>query len=206
MTGRTQSLQDDLSFMRSLAEGGSPFRSAQFGRIYLACGLIYGAEMIFHWAQFVGWVRLTGTLALVATLSFTAVFVVVVAPMLWVYRRSPATGLANRAIGAAFSGVGLANLSMITVFATVAIRHHNMTIWMLYPAVVFAFQGAAWFLAASLQRRAWMGAVAVGWLAAAICLGLTVDSPAYVAVAGVALLGLMALPGAVLLRQARRAA
>ena len=49
--------------------------------------------------------------------------------------------------------MGFANLSMVAVFAIVATQRHDWTIWEMYACVVFAFQGAAWFVALRLRKR-----------------------------------------------------
>jgi hypothetical protein len=207
MTGKTQNLEDDLAFMRQLAEGGGPpLQWSKFALSYLAGGLIYGVEMLFHMGQNLGWVNLAPLPGLIATLSFTVAFLVALAIIQWTRRAEGSPGLANRAMVSAFGAAGLTNLAMITVFGVTAGRHHSLTIWLLYPTLVFALQGAAWYVAASLQRRVWMGAISAGWFAAAIALGLSVDARvAYMAICGVALFGLMAAPGALLLRRARTA-
>jgi len=196
-----QDLQQDLAFMRALAEGGVSHHQPEFGRVYLAAGLCYGAECLFGWGQYMGWIQLSGPVSLAAHIGFTIVFLAILTVLLIRNRDKPPTGMASRAVGAAFSSVGLTNCVMIAVFGTVAARHHNMTIWLLYPIVVFALQGAAWLIAAQVQRRGWMCAVALGWMASAISLGLTIDGPYYVAICGVSLLALMALPGAMMMRR-----
>ncbi len=47
--------RDDLAFLRALAEAGDDGQR-QFGRVYLAAGLIYGAQMLAHAAQALGWI------------------------------------------------------------------------------------------------------------------------------------------------------
>jgi hypothetical protein len=56
-----------------------------------------------------------------------------------------------------------------------------------------------------LRRRAWLLAVALGWFASAILLGFLIGTTTFVLVAALALLGLMALPGLVMMRLAQRA-
>jgi hypothetical protein len=62
-----------------------------------------------------------------------------------------------------------------------------------------------------LRRRAWHLAVAAGWFASSFLLGAFAGTAqaaglAYVLTAGLALLAFMAVPGAVMIRLARRAA
>jgi hypothetical protein len=201
MSSAPHDFQQDLAFMRALAEGGVSRHQPQFGAVYLAAGLCYGAQCLFGWCQQMGWILLSGPMSLAAHIGFTILFLAILLAIVIRNRGNPPTGIASRAVAAAFSSVGLTNCVMIAVFGTVAARHHNMTIWLLYPIVVFALQGAAWLIAAQIQKKGWMAAVALGWMASAIFLALTIDGPYYVAICGVSLLGLMALPGAIIMRQ-----
>lgn len=97
------------------------------------------------------------------------------------------------------------NLAMVFVFGFNAIRLDDFSLWLYYVPVVFAIQGGAWFVAARLQKRLWYGLVALGWFLAAAALGLTMGQPLFNLVVALALFLLMALPGFVLLRLARKA-
>lgn len=204
MTQKIQDVQDDLAFMRSMAEG-PPLRWEMFGQTYLVAGLIYGAQCLFHWCQIQGWIVLAPMPALIISLSFTGVFLAFLAWMLWRRGRAPVLGASNRAVNAAFAGAGTTNIVMVALFGLVASRHHSLIIWMIYPAMVFALQGAAWLVTAMIRRRAWMAVIAVGWFGSAIAMGLTIDSPGYIAVCGGSLLLWMAFPGALMLRQPKDA-
>jgi hypothetical protein len=205
MTTKLQDVEADLAFMKALVDG--PTMSwAAFGETYLAGGLIYGVECLFHFAQYEGWIILPPALSMAVAVGFTAVFLAILAWLLWRRRGATPLGTANRAIRSMFTAVGITNIVMVALFAMVATRHHSVTIWMIYPTIVFALQGAAWLVTAMLRRRPWMGAIAAGWYVSALWLGLTIDTVAYLAVCGFSLLLWMALPGALMLRQARVAA
>ncbi len=202
MTQKIQDVEADLAFMKALVE--SPTMSwSTFGQTYLAGGLIYGAQCLFHWAQFQGWIVLAPTLSLVVALGFTVVFLATLAVMIWRRRADPPLGTANRAIRSMFSVVGVTNMVLVPLFAIVAVRHHSIAIWEIYPTIVFATQGAAWLAASLLRRRPWMAAIAGGWYVSALWLALSIDTIAYLAVCGLSLILWMALPGALMLRRAR---
>jgi hypothetical protein len=74
--------------------------------------------------------------------------------------------------------------------------------------VIFALQGACWYVVWRLRRRAWMLAVAIGWLLSGVALGWSLGQGAinlFIAVCVFDIWFLMALPGAVLLHTARKA-
>jgi hypothetical protein len=70
------------------------------------------------------------------------------------------------------------------------------------------FQGVAWFVAWVILRRSWIGFAAVGWFVMTVALGIAVyaDIGAYLLILSIALFVLMALPGWVIWRGAKRAA
>jgi hypothetical protein len=197
--------QQDLAFLRGITDNSSQWAG---GQVFFVAGLIYGAQCLVHWSQAMGWLRISTTLTLVLSFAPSVVFLIYVLGVM--LRRRPASsgpaGAAVRAVGGAFSAAGLANLVMMAVFAINAWRRHDLLVWELYPAVVFAMQGAAWILVFLVRRRAWHLWVGLGWLVSATVLGLLIGTTAYVLAVAVSLLLLMALPGWVMMRLARQAA
>jgi hypothetical protein len=114
--------------------------------------------------------------------------------------------MVTRTMNAAFSATGMANMAVIIVFGVGAARDSDFAVWLYYPAVIFALQAAAWFVAWSLRRRPWMLMTAGGGWLTAVALGLLVRQPlAYLYVCTAALFLLFALPGWIMLRGALRA-
>lgn len=205
MTDDLASARADLAFLRNLADG-DPRPTASFGFLLMAGGLFYGVETLIHWLGVSGLVALPGWMHLGAALFGTGGFLAVVVVVLILTRHEKASAVTRRAYEAAFQAAGLANLSMICVFAYNAVRTGDFTVWLYYVPVVFALQGGAWFVAANLRRQMWYGAVALGWFLGAVALGLSVEEPArFVLVASLSLLLLMALPGFAMWRLALRA-
>lgn len=194
---------DDLAFVRNLVEQGARGQ-LNGGSIFFAGGLLYGLQTLYHYAQFKGWIDPPAMVSLVVVSGVTIAFLAILSVVLWRDRKAGATGLMGRALTAVFGGIGLANLAMVFVFGINAARSGILT-WMLYPAVIFALQGAAWYVAYQLQKRTWHAAVAFGWFFAAAALGYAVgNTELYVLIASVSLFGLMALPGFVMMRLARQ--
>ena len=206
MNEKITTAHDDLAFMRELAERGQR-GSITGGSLFVAGGLLYGLQCLYHWLQLRGVIDPPGPVNLLFAIGPTVVFLVVLVAVLWKDRKAGESGLMGRALNAVFGGVGLANLAMVAVFGFNAAQAGDLKIWLFYPAVIFALQGAAWYAAAVLRKRAWMGVVAFGWLATATALGLVRDNAeAYLLITVAALLLLMALPGFVLIRLSRQAA
>jgi hypothetical protein len=137
----------------------------------------------------------------------TVIFVIVLVWIIWRNRGAGQGGATSRAVGATFGCIGLANLALICVIGSVALRQKSLETWLIYPCVVFVLQGAAWLVSCALRKRAWQGLVGVGWFAAAIGMALCIGSLAqYAVIAGVSMLVLMVAPGAVMMRLAHRSA
>ena len=203
---RLHSPADDLAFMRSIVEGDArvPMTLAV---CYLAGGLVYGVQCLFHLGQVFGLIRLPELANLIIVVGFTATFLAI---LTWAILRDRKQGasrrgpLASRTLNAAFSATGMANTAVIIVFGVGAIRDQDFAVWLYYAAIIFALQAAAWLVAWSLKRKVWMLATALGGWVAAVALGLLVREPlAYLGVCTVALFLLFALPGVLLFRDAR---
>lgn len=204
---RTTTPEDDLAFLRSVISGGGPERYLTMGVAYLAGGLLYGIQCLFHIGQSWGWIRWPALPTLVFIIGIT---VAMIAVLIWAARtdrKQQRPGpVVTRTLNAAFSATGMVNLAVIAVFGVGALRDQDFAVWLYYPAMVFAIQAAAWFVAWSLRRRLWMLATGLGGWATAIALGMLVREPlVYLYVCTAALFLLFALPGWIMLSGALRA-
>lgn len=196
----------DLAFLRSIVEGG-PSGHRTMGVAYLAGGLLYGFQCLFHVGQVEGLIRWPDLANLAFVIGITVAFLAVLTWAILEDRKQPSPGpMATRAMNAAFSGAGTANLAIVIIFAIGAIRDQDFGVWLYYPAMIFAFQAGAWLVAWTLKRRVWMAGAGVGAWITAVALGLLVRQPEiYLYVCTVAVFALFAGPGWIMLRDARRA-
>ena len=204
---RLSSPQDDLAFMRSIVEGGGR-PTLTLAICYLAGGLLYGLQCLFHVGQVTGLIRWPELANLIFVVMITVSFLAVLTWAILKDRRDgpPNRGpLATRSLNAAFSATGMANSAVIIVFGVGAVRDQDFAIWLYYAAIVFALQAAAWFMAWTLKKKGWMLATALGGWVTAVALGVLVREPLwYLGVCTVALFALFALPGWIMFRDARR--
>ena len=99
-----------------------------------------------------------------------------------------------------------ANLAIVIVFGFGSARDQDFAVWLYYPAMIFALQSAAWYVAWTLKKKGWMLAASIGGWATAVALGLLVREPlAYLLVATAALFLLFAGPGWIITREALKA-
>lgn len=202
MDVKTQTAQDDLAFLRNLVESSS--RSPMpGGALFLAGGLLYGVQTLFHWIHAMAWITPPTWVALFFSIAPTIAFLIVLTRFLVQQKKQGTGGIAKRALDAAFAAAGLCNLTLALVFGFLAFQQKSLFMWLLYPIVVFSLQGAAWQTAFRLQGRAWMGFISYGWFAGAVGLGLTIGTTHYILVVAACLFLLMALPGALMLRTAK---
>ena len=203
---RLHSAEDDLAFMRSIVEGGGrpPMTLAI---CYLAGGLLYGLQCLFHVGQATGLIRWPDLASLAFVVGITVTFLSI---LTWAILKDRKAGTSNRGpvathtLNAAFSATGMANCAVVIVFGVGAWRDQDFAIWLYYAAIVFALQAAAWYMAWTLKRKGWMLATAFGGWVTAVALGVLVREPFwYLGVCTVALFLLFALPGWILFRDAR---
>lgn len=204
MTTELDQARDDLAFMRSLVSGGERFQ-ATAGEIFIWAGVLYGLQCVGQWLDVIGAVRLPPLGQLILGFGPTAIFLVVIAVVIWRERKAPKGGPTTRALNAAFQGAGLANLVMAFVFAYGAHRAQDFSVWLYHPVVVCMFQGVAWYVAWTIRGRAWVGFVSLGWFAVTVALGVTIDNiGAFLLIIAIALFGLMAIPGYAMMRLGQR--
>jgi hypothetical protein len=197
----------DLAFMRSILEGdGRPRLTMAI--CYLAGGLLYGMQCLFHLGQATGVIRWPDLANLAVVVGISVAFLSILVWAISHDRRAGHSGpvgpMAARAWQAALTATGMANLAVILIFAVGAVRDADFAVWLYYPAMVFLLQSAAWFVAWSLKRKPWMMATAIGGWLTAVALGLLVrDQLAYLGVCTVALFLLFGAPGWIMWREAR---
>ncbi|WP_297506978.1 hypothetical protein [uncultured Caulobacter sp.] len=209
MNDDLKTVQEDLAFLRGLAEGGAERGGLGVagGALYGAAGVLYGVQTLVYFAQERGVFSLGAVGGAVMAWAPTAVFLVLMTIVIILDRKNARRGVANRAVNAAFSAAGIANLALVIVFAAAAGRHGDFHYWLFHPAVVFILQGAVWQVTFMLRRRIWMLAVAIGWIVSGVAMGLLIErADLYLLIAGFGLFAFMAAPGFYMMRQALRPA
>ena len=201
MNTETRGLSHDIAFLRALAEGGANDRGAQrgTGEAFVAGGVLYGLQCLAMSGEALGFGAPSASVALAFSSAPTVLFLIALTVIIARHRQQ-SPGVVARALSAAFGAAGAATVAMLCIFLIAVWRQPSLETWLLYPCTVFALQGAAWLVAWRLRRRAWLGVVAFGWLISAVALSASIGLPWYPVIAGVALLLLMAAPGAYMLR------
>jgi hypothetical protein len=122
-------------------------------------------------------------------------------------RRLGAKTDTNEAAGMLWAGAGWALFVIVLSLMVMGYRSNNWWVMAGICPVVLATYGAAWSVAGILTKAGWMRAVGFGAFGMAlVCAWYALDVPTLFLLYGVSLLGLVALPGYLAMRQAQRVA
>ena len=201
MVHDVQAIREDLAFMRALAQEG---RRAPLvnGQSLLVGGAVYGLAGTLAWLVAIRilalprwWEGAVWPLATVGYVSYVK---------FWCAARRDrmpgATAITNRAVGAAWRGIGYALLSLLLASWLIAYELKSTMVFAVFPSVVLAIYGAAWVVASAMSEVKWLPAVAVACFLSSVAIGLTADSPAIYLVTAVAVFATMSIPGWLLMR------
>jgi hypothetical protein len=211
MTSDTQSARDDLAYLRSLVDEDWRPGVWAFGAIYVTVGAVLAVHVLISWAAGAGYLPLRG-----ASLVATYVALYVVASLVWAWisaqmRRASqrsgalAASVKGRAGAVALVSAFVGHLVMMVVFVIVAVRQDNGVFLELAPLVLFTLQSAVWFVVHAMRRQRWQLVEGVGWLAAVLGLAPLVGTSLFNLGIAVTAVVLMIVPGAYMLRIARKA-
>lgn len=208
MTDNADKARDDLAFVRALVSEGGQVQSS-LGQALLAAGTCYGVQCLLQ-AVFASGIQVPLAVHLTVGILPTALFLIAITRITVRDRNKSHHSVGTRAINAAFGGGGLAALATALIFGYLAFQHQNMGTWLLHPIMICVVQGTAWYTAYAIRRRSWFGFASGGWFATSLLLAWLLGSGGpnvalpFLLVLAIALLGLMALPGWVLMRAGTR--
>jgi hypothetical protein len=195
-----QTLKDDVAFIRALAEDSRGGAIVRDGATLIAAGAIFGITMLLYWLASAGVLSMPGIDWLWIGASATFLIALVL-----IQRGDTRRAVASRALRAAWSGVGA---GVIVGGAAFGIGAWRLGLPVVaaggFPIVLLTLYGAAWGVAFAVVRRGWFALVAGGCFAAALACGWFFGRSEEWLVLSVALLVLVATPGAVIMHQARK--
>jgi hypothetical protein len=196
-----QTIRDHLAFMRVLAQEGrrAPMVNGRSlfvgGLIYAAASLVAGAISIHLLAVPQVW---QGVVWIVATGLYVPY--IVYRKRVCLETKPGATAITNRAVGAAWRGLGYVMLSLLAASWLLAFQFKSDLVFAMWPSIVLAIYGGAWVVAAAMSEVKWLKPVAALCFIASVAIALTVSSPLCFPILAAALLVVMALPGWLLMR------
>lgn len=192
---------DDIAYIRTLAEEGrrTPLLS---GPVLVAAALIFGGASLAQWAIQTGLWAVDPWAQLWVWIGAGVVFGAALAVILGRMKRKPGyNSVANTAVGAAWSGIGALIFAVWLGLVAMGVRTGDWGAMQIMPSLVFAAYGAGWTVAAAMSGLKWINAVALASYAGAVLLGVFVGQAAgYLVFVGL-LVGVVFVPGLVLMRR-----
>lgn len=198
----------DIAWLRGLAEQGAR-APVQGASILFAAGLIYGTASLGHWAIETGLVAAPATVFSaiwgVAVVVFLVTLVVLIGRL---KRQGGVETAATRAFGIVWSALGW---GIFVLFASLIVGDLSRdgssdmaATALVIPSIIMSFYGVGWAVTATMVRSRALWSLALASFAAAPALAALSGTPSQYLAYAAALFGLMALPGFLLMRAARR--
>ena len=206
MTENTEDPAADIAWMRNLAEEGAqaPMRG---NSLLMFGGLLYGLASLFHWAIIVGLVPLAKNQIWIGWIAATVAYWIILAVTIPRLSRAGVSTTANRAAGIAWSGMGWGIFAMFVAMSVLGWRLADEValeaMFALIPSIIMVFYGVGWAVHAEMQRSRKLWVLSFASFAAAPLLALFAGQAEQYLAYAAALFLLMALPGWMLMRQAR---
>lgn len=208
MNAETEDTAADIAWMRRLAEegGDAPMQGAS---ILFIAGVLFAGASLFHWAAITGVLSLQPESLWIGWLAATLLFFVALIVTLTRLKRQPGVVTsANRATGIAWSAMGWGIFALFVSLSVVGYRlggEAANALFGLVPSIILVFYGIGWSVSAVMHRLRPLWILSLGSYAAAPALAAFTGSATQYLAYAAALLLLMALPGFLLMRQAKRA-
>ncbi|MFJ6025614.1 hypothetical protein ACIQC9_13565 [Brevundimonas sp. NPDC092305] len=207
MTHDTENAAADIAWLRKLAEDGAdaPMRGAS---ILMMGGLVYGSAAVFHWLAAAEIIDLSINSASLVWGVATVLFWILLAIMIPRVRRAGASStVANRASGIAWGSVGWGIFAMAVAMGVLGWRlgpSAAPALFTLIPSIIMVFYGAGWAVSAGMFKSRTMWNLSLASFAAAPVMAVFAGQATQYLAYAIALFGLMALPGYLLMRAANR--
>lgn len=196
----------DIAWLRSLAEEGAA-KPMGGGGILLAAGLIYGVAALLHWGVAAGMIAAEPRALGLVWPGATLLFLVALAALIAMKRRSGGvTTAVDRATRAVWAAVGWGIFVLFGSIALVAMQVgvESVILLSLSPSIIMVFYGLGWAVSAAMTRSKALAGLAAASFVAAPLLALLIERPVQYLAYAACLFLLMALPGFLLMRAAKR--
>lgn len=206
MTERTEDPAVDIAWMRRLAEDGAQ-TPMQGNSLLMFGGLLFGLASLFHWAAIADLIPLADNQLWTGWIAATVLYWIVLAVTIPRLRRAGVSTTANRAAGIAWSGMGWGIFALFVAMAVLVWRLGDEAVlramFAFIPSIILVFYGVGWAVHAEMQRSRILWALSLSSFVAAPLLALFAGQAEQYLAYAAALFLLMALPGWLLMRQAR---
>jgi hypothetical protein len=201
MTRETQAIQDDIAYMRSLAQEGrhAPLLA---GPILITAAIVFGGASLGQWALQSDVLDISPWAQLWLWIGSGAVFAVALTMLIGRMKGKPGINSAgNKAVGAAWSGVGYGIFVTWLALVALSFKTGNWSWMAVMPTTVLVAYGSAWMIGAAMTKTRWMSVTALAAYAGAVAVAWFIDSAMIYPVFTVVLMAVALVPGIILMRQ-----
>lgn len=203
MTDARQTFNEDLAFLRAMAESGRDEGGRLGGWLLVAAGVIFGGTGALLSSVTLSGITLDG---LAIPLAYLVAGGVMMGFSVLLKRRLAAgVTLRSRVLTSAWRAVGLSIWAIVAGLGLLAARMDDWRVMSGMATVVLALYGMAWMTAAAICDRTWQRAVGWAAFALAILMGAIITRPLGGLIFSAAVALLLAGPGVVILRRVARA-
>jgi len=192
----SSNLQDDIDYIKALAEAGNagPLRS---GATLLWAGILFSLASIGQYLLMIGVLPQQAWVSLVIWFGCGGLFGVIA---MLLNRRDRAVSATGKASNSVWSGVGLGiGASLITVILVVYQTHETIALSFISPILIVLY-GVGWWVDARMSGLTWLKWVSAGCFVAAPVLGLMAAMPEQMLAYAGCLLLLASVPGYILMK------
>lgn len=201
MTRDQQAIQDDIAYMRALAQEGqrAPLLA---GRFLVAAAIIFGTANMGLWAIQSGTLNVSPWAQLWVSIGAIVAFVLALIVLTRRHRGQPGSrSSGNRAVSAAWTGVGYGIFVTWLGLVALSLKTGDWVFMAVMPTVVLVAYGSAWMVGAAMSGKRWMTATALLSYASAVGVTWFVDGTSILLVFNVILVAVALIPGLILMRQ-----
>jgi hypothetical protein len=197
MTEDLREIRDELAYLRALASERSISLTREGALLFALAPVDF-----LYWLLSSGGISLRGLWQHAPWVAGTILFLIC---LFKIKAKVPRTsGVSARAIGAASASVGFGITAALPALILGAFKLHQPSlVAAVFPIVVLTLYGAVWTVVYAVKRRPWFVFVAIGCFAAIIACGLVMGEPQEWLVLAIAMILLVATPGAAMIRQSR---
>jgi len=201
MSDRLELVRGDLAFLRAVAEDRGALPEI-LGWHLIAIGLIWGLDFPHMWGIFAGLFPWPQSLRWIPWLPALPIYALANGWLSWRSRGTP-LGPSARVFGASWAAMAAMIPPAVGVLL-VGQSQSGHPFYLVWPALAFVLYGGVWTLAAIVRRKPSHAAAAAGcFCAALLCARLIGDLTQWPVIAA-GLFLLVALPGLLIVRSARR--
>lgn len=201
MTRDAHTVQDDIAYMRALAQEGrhAPLLA---GPVLVTAAVIFGAANLGQWALLTRVIDADPWAPVWLWIGAGVVFGVALSLLINRMKSKPGfNSSGNRAVGAAWSAVGYGIFVTWLGLMAMGLKSGDWSVMMAMPTIVFVAYGSAWMIAGAMTRVRWMTVTGLLSYAGAIVSGWFAGDMAMYLVFTAVLIAVALVPGLILMRQ-----